>query len=105
MKRIRTVQAHGLGSSKDEGIFSKNHFASTAVLSASVREQIANLNLYRVAGSIYECQSDREFWKVKGNKIIRLVDADEVDSGQSIPAAPKNEPMAFLESIMNELEF
>ena len=104
MGRIKAASAHGLGSTKDSGIFSKNHYASSRPLSAEVKAKIASLSLQRVAGNVYECPSTADFWKVKGNAIVRLT-VDEVDNGESIPAAPKNQPMAFLNSILDDLDF
>ena len=58
----------------------------------------------RIAGNVYECPSTKDFWKVQGNRIVKLV-GDEVSAGESIPAAPDDKPAAFLANILDDLEF
>lgn len=104
MRKIYPKTAYGLGAEKSESIFSKNHFASTASYPPEVQQTIANWGLTRVAGNAYLCPSSKEFWAVKGGKIIRLV-GEEVNNGESIPGAPEDKPAAFLAEIMDDLTF
>jgi len=106
MGKLRAVSSFGLGAQKsaDGGVFSVNHFISAAPVPPAVKAKIASMGLERVAGNIYESPSTRDFWKVKGNSIIKLV-GDEVDNGESIQAAPKNDPMGFMGSLMDDIEF
>ena len=69
-----------------------------------VQFEIDSLMMRRVAGNVYEAPSTRDFWKVQGNRIIKLV-GNEVDNGESIPAAPEDRPAAFLAGILDDLEF
>jgi len=77
-----------------------NHFAS---ISPEAQKKVASMGLNRVAGNVYECPSTRDFWAVRGNKIVKLVADEAVDDGSSIPAAPKNRPMEFLTSVLDDL--
>lgn len=106
MGKLRAVSSFGLGAQKsaDSNAFSVNHFISSTPLPPALKQKIARMGLERVAGNVYECPSTRDFWKVKGNSIIKLV-GDEVDSGESIKAAPKNDPMGFMGSLMDDIEF
>lgn len=103
-RKIFTKTAHGLANDEGKTIFSKNHFASATAIPQDVQQYIDRFSLHRIAGNVYECPSDRSFWAVKGGKIIKLV-GTEVDSGQSIPAAPDDKPAAFLAHILDDLSF
>jgi len=107
MGKLRHVASFGLGQSKEKvsGRFTLNTFISSVPLDPEVKQKIASLGLERVAGNIYECPSTRDFWQVKGNKIIKLVGADEVDNGESIVAAPRRNPTGFMSSVMDDIEF
>jgi hypothetical protein len=96
----------GIGYRRDvEGaVQHQNHFASTNRISAETQQKIASMGLLRVAGNVYECPSTQDFWQVAGGKIMRL-SGDEVDNGESIAAAPKDQPMEFLSSILDDLSF
>lgn len=104
MGKLRGGQSFGLGAQKsaDSGTFTVNHFISAAPLAPEVKKKIASWGLKRVAGNIYSCPSTRDFWKVKGNSIVKLT-GDEVDNGESIKAAPENDPMSFMGSF--DIEF
>jgi hypothetical protein len=104
-RKVYPKVAHGVrGEKPGESIFSKNHFASMMAIPRDVQFEIDSLMLRRVAGNVYECPADRSFWAVKGGRIIKLV-GNEVDDGQSIPAAPDDKPAAFLANILDDLEF
>jgi len=104
-KKIFPKAAHGVkGEKPNESIFSKNHFASMMAIPRDVQFEINDLMLRRVAGNVYECPSTKDFWKVQGNKIVKLV-GNEVNQGESIPAAPDDKPAAFLAGILDDLEF
>jgi hypothetical protein len=105
MRKIYPKPAHGIaGKDASESVFSRNHFAGLATYSPEVRSRIASMGLTRVAGSVYECPSTRDFWKINGTKIVKLV-GNEVDSGESIPAAPEDNPAQFLATVLDGLEF
>jgi len=106
MGKIRPTTGFGLGANKsaDTNIFSMNHFISSTPVAPAVRQKIASMGLERVAGNVYECPSTRDFWKVKGNSIVKLV-GDEVDNGEKITAAPKSDPRGFMSSLMDDIEF
>lgn len=101
MGHFTKLAAHEIG--PGEKTARVNH-AAAVPLGSAVQEQITAMMLRRVAGNIYECASDRAFWQVKDGSIIRLV-SGEVDSGQSIPAAPVDNPASFLAHVMDDLEF
>jgi len=103
-RKIYTKEAHGLGHEKSEGLFAKNHFASSMAIPYDVQFEIDRFMLHRVAGNVYECPSTKDFWKVQGNKIVKLV-GNEVNQGESIQAAPDDKPAAFLANILDDLEF
>ncbi len=85
-------------------IVQTNHFAS-AKLPAAIQRKIASMGLVRCAGNVYEAPSTKDFWMVSADGGIRRLCGDEVDNGESIAAAPKDQPMQFLESILDDLSF
>jgi hypothetical protein len=104
-RKIYPKTAHGLkGEKPNESIFAKNHFASYMAIPRDVQFQIDDLMMRRVAGNVYECPSTKDFWKVEGGVIKKMV-GSEVDQGESIPAAPDDRPAAFLANILDDLEF
>jgi len=104
-RKIFAKTAHGLrGEKSNESIFSKNHFASMMAIPRDIQFEIDSLMMRRVAGNVYECPSTKDFWKVQGNKIVKLV-GNEVNNAESIPAAPDDKPAAYLASILDDLEF
>lgn len=105
MRKTYPKTSVGIGSSREqESIFSKNHFASATPIPRDIQMYIDKYAMQRVAGNVYEAPSTRDFWKVQGNRIIKLV-GNEVDNGESIPAAPDDKPAAFLAAILDDLEF
>ena len=107
MGKIHFKTAHGLGaSSTTEAVFSKNHFASATAIPRDVQSYIDQFALRRVAGNVFECPSTKDFWKMQGNKIVKLVGSGEVvNNGESIQAAPDDKPAQFLAHILDDLEF
>src|ERR1700674_2540527 len=104
-KKIYPKIAYGVkGEKPNESIFSKNHFASMMAIPRDVQFSIDEYMMRRVAGNVYECPSTKDFWKVQGNKIVKLV-GNEVNQGESIPAAPEDRPAAFIANILDDLEF
>ena len=104
-RKVYAKASHGLGRSKETAdIFSKNHFASMMAIPRDVQFEIDSLMMRRVAGNVYECPSTKDFWKVQGNRIVKLV-GNEVNQGESIPAAPEDRPAAFIANILDDLEF
>lgn len=104
MSKIHSKVAHGLGHEQSDNIFSKNHFASSMAIPHDVQDMIDRYTMTRVAGNVYECPSTKDFWKVQGNKIVKLV-GNEVNQGESIPAANKEKPSVSLASWLDDLEF
>jgi hypothetical protein len=103
-RKIYAKASHGLGHEKSENIFAKNHFASSMAIPHDVQDMIDRYTMSRVAGNVYECPSTKDFWKVQGNKIVKLV-GNEVNQGESIPAASSDKPAVSLASWLDELEF
>jgi len=104
-RKIYAKAAHGLKAGEStQPIFSKNHYASASPIPQAVQHYIDQFSMHRVAGSIYECPATRDFWKLSGNKIVKLV-GNEVNDGDSIPAAPDDKPAAFLANLLDSLEF
>lgn len=103
-RKIYAKEAHGLKSEQATDIFKKNHFASATAIPRDVQHYIDQFSMHRVAGNIYEAPSTKDFWQVRGNKIVKLV-GSEVSNGESIPAAPDDKPAAFLAHILDDLEF
>jgi len=103
-RKIFSKTAHGLTQEKGESLFSKNHFASATAIPRDVQHYIDQFSMHRIAGNVYECPSTKDFWKVQGNRIVKLV-GNEVNQGESIPAAPDDKPAAFLAHILDDLEF
>jgi hypothetical protein len=107
MAKMRYATAAGIGQrrSVESNITFRNHFASSENLPAATKAKIASMGLLRVAGNVYECPSSQDLWQVTGGgKIVRL-SGEVVDNGESIAAAPKDQPMEFLSSILDDLEF
>jgi len=104
MRVLRSATSVGVGNARnpESAGFSKNHFAATPL---EIQHKIASMGLLRVAGSVYECPSTMDFWKVTSDGGIRRLSGDEVDNGESIPAAPKDHPSEFLASILEDMEF
>src|SRR5271168_3650819 len=103
-KKIYGKVAHGLKAEKSsESLFSKNHFASMMAIPRDVQFEIDEYMMRGVAGNVYECPSTKDFGKVQGNRIVKLV-GNEVNQGESIPAAPDDKTAAFLAHILDDLE-
>jgi hypothetical protein len=103
-RKVYAKASHGLGQDKSESIFAKNHFASSMAIPHDVQDMIDRYTMSRMAGNVYECPSTKDFWKVQGNKIVKLV-GNEVNQGESIPAASSDKPAVSLASWLDELEF
>ncbi len=105
MGKLSAGTSFGLGGQKTaSSVFSNNHFSSKTKLSTEVSQKIASMGLTRIAGNVWECPSTHDFWKVQGNKVVRMA-TDEVDNGERIAAAPSNEPMGFLSAMLDDLSF
>jgi hypothetical protein len=104
-RKIYAKAAHGIKAGENmQPLFSRNHFASATPIPQAVQHYIDQFSMHRVAGNVYECPSTKDFWKVQGNKIVKLV-GNEVNAGESIAAAPDDKPAAFLAHILDDLEF
>ena len=98
MKRLTMTATFGIGS---PGHPDRLHRSD---LSGEVLRKAASMGLWRVAGNAFICESSKDFWKIRGNKIVRLV-GDEVDNGDSLAAAPEDNPSGFLDDILGDLTF
>ena len=98
MGKLNLQQPFGLDGSR---LF--NHLASSP-LSAEVIRKAASMGLRRVAGNQFVCESTKDFWQVRGNKLVRLV-GNEVDNGDRLSAAPEDNPAQFMDDILGSLEF
>jgi hypothetical protein len=98
MGKLRFQRSFGVVSSQ---VF--NHL-SASLMSKEVLRKAAAMGMWRVAGNIFECQSQSEFWQVRGNKLVRLV-GNEVDNGDHLPAAPSENPEAFMSDILGDLQW
>jgi hypothetical protein len=87
------------------GMDARPHNRFTASVPVEAQRKIASMGLTRVAGNVYECPSTQDFWQVTGGGKIMRLSGDEVDNGESIPAAPQDKPMEFLSSILDDLSF
>ena|ERR1035438_8206063 len=105
--------SHGLGGTRnkqagvlpaDDGLTSDPQHFKTASITSELHQKIEEMGLIRVAGNAYRCPSSRDFWAVKGGKVIRIT-VDEVDNGESIQAAPADAPGNFLSQILEDLVF
>jgi len=104
MRKVYAKAGHGLIQEKGESVFQKNHFASMMAIPRDIQFEIDSMMMRRIAGNVYECPSTKDFWKVQGNKIVKLV-GNEVNQGESIPAADSERPAMSLASILDDLEF
>ena len=95
--------SHGLGHASEDDP-TPNHF-KTASLSPAVKQKIASMGLERVAGNAFRCPSSKDFWKLDGDKLIRMTKEAEVDNGESLAAAPADAPGNFLSTILADLTF
>jgi hypothetical protein len=98
MGRLILQVPFGVGAA---GLF--NHF-SRGSTEALRKAAAMGLRLQRCAGNTFICQSTKDFWQVRGNKIVRLV-GNEIDSGDRLTAAPQDNPAGFLEDILGDLTF
>jgi hypothetical protein len=73
-------------------------------LGGEAMRKAASMGLWRVAGNAFICESKKDFWKIRGNRIVRLV-GDEVDNGDSLAAAPEDDPGEFLDGLLGDLTF
>ena len=106
MKRTHHMTGHTIGMTEGDRAVapSANHMAKSASLPGDVKSKIASMGLVRRAGNIYECPSTKDFWAVKGGKIMRLT-VTEVDNGESLRAAPRKNPSGFLNAVLGDLTF
>jgi hypothetical protein len=96
MGRLRVQVPFGVGAVR---LFNHLPRGSTEAL-----RKAASMGLQRCAGNTFICQSTKDFWQVRGNKIVRLV-GNEIDSGDRLAAAPQDNPAGFLEDILGDLTF
>ena len=79
---------------------------ASATDDAAIQKQAFDLGLTRVAGNVYEQPATRDFWAVKGGKLVRLTGAEtEVDDGERLDPADVDDPENTLHRILADLEF
>ncbi len=98
MGKLRFQKLFGVVSSQ---VF--NHL-SALLVSREVLRKAASMGLSRCAGNTFICESTKDFWQVRGNKLVRLV-GNEVDNGDHLPAAPADNPAQFMDDILGDLTF
>ncbi len=98
MSKLKMERPFGLDSTK---LF--NYLPSSSMTGGMMRKA-ASLGLQRVAGNTFICESTKDFWQVRGNRLVKLV-GNEVDNGDRLPAAPADDPGAFMEDILGDLTF
>src|SRR5271157_5693052 len=103
--QTRTVGVGGKRHRDAKEAPSSNHMASEKALPKQVKAKIASMNLTRCAGNVYEAPSTKDFWKVKGNDIVRLTKGSVVNNGEKIVAAPRENQQNFLDEILSDLTF
>jgi hypothetical protein len=106
MPRIYHTISHGLGSRKDEKLTepSKNHYKQATKLAPELQAKIASMDLVRVAGNSWVCPSSKDFWAVSNGKIKKIT-SDEVDNGETLGAAPADDPSSYLDDILGDLSW
>lgn len=102
MQRFHHYTGTGIGYRPDNSP-SMNHYAGKLTKEAAA--MVEEMGLQRVAGNVFECPSTKEFWKISDNGGIVRLTSGEVDNGEKISPAPKDEPADFLSGILAELEF
>jgi hypothetical protein len=80
------------------------NFLPSSGIPRELLRKAASLGLSRCAGNTFICESSKDFWQIRGNKIVRLV-GDEVDNGDHLPAAPEDNPAGFMDEILGDLTF
>jgi hypothetical protein len=98
MGKLRFQKPFGVVSSQ---VF--NHLSPLS-MSKEVLRKAASLGLSRCAGNTFICESTKDFWQVRGNRLVRLV-GNEVDNGERLPAAPEDNPAQFMDDILGDLTF
>ena len=64
------------------------------------------MELRRVAGNVYEAPASRDYWAIRGGKLVRLTgDQTVVDDGDKLQPADIDDPEASLNRILADLEF
>jgi hypothetical protein len=105
MAFLQKARAQSVGLRKDQELElpSANHFKSASV-SSELAQKLASGGYRRVAGNIFLCPSSKDFWNVRGGKIVRLLGV-EVDNNESLMGAPSGNPASFLEDALADLTF
>jgi hypothetical protein len=105
MQRTYHMIGHTIGRSTEERelVPSANHFKSASV-TRKLAAEIHELGLRRVAGNVFECPAQRDFWAVNDGKLMRL-SMTEVDDNESLAGAPAGDPGGFLTRILDDLTF
>lgn len=105
MQRTYHLSGHTIGMNREEHAVapSTNHFKSASV-TRKLAAEIHELGLRRVAGNVFECPAQRDFWAVADGKLMRL-SMTEVDDNEHLAAAPRNDPGSYLSQVLNDLSF
>lgn len=102
--RLRQMRAQTVGRrSEDASLLpSANHFKAAG--SEAIAKQASAMGLRRMAGNMFICVSTRDLWNVVGGRIRRLTGV-EVDNGEKMVGAPKDDPSSFLQDALDDLTF
>ena len=106
MKKLSHMSAHGVGAGRESAqlpsLPSINHAKSASL--NKVAAQVKQRGLRRVAGNVFVCPSSKDFWGVKGNKLVRLT-SQEVDNGESIAIPSGRSPQDSITQIFDGITF
>lgn len=77
--------------------------ASATSIPEDVLKTAKNMGLVRLAGNIFSKPASKDFWKVDGDKIVRLV-SSEVDLGETLEPTSTDDPEGHIASLLADLE-
>jgi hypothetical protein len=105
MRIMSHMRAFGVGSSREASQIAtpSNNHAKVAGITKIAAEAKAR-GFRRVAGNTFICESTKDFWGVKGDKLVRLT-IQEVDNGERIDPGPVDRPQNFMNEVLGEIEF
>ena len=105
MRITSHMKVHGLGSARESAQLlppSNNHAKSSAL--TKVASEVRRMGLIRVAGNSFINPSNKDFWSIKGDKVVRITTV-EVDNGEKMDPTPVDHPQDFLNAILDEISF
>ena len=76
---------------------------ASAEVPPSMLKIAKGMGLIRLAGNVFSKPASKDFWKVDGDKIVRLV-SSEVDLDESLEPTSTDDPEGHIASLLAELE-